>query len=204
MIADMTLPHYILIYDEEIDAICSLELLVECIPKVITIPHHLKWVILSLHNSLQGFMVLALQGTNALNVLKKQSAKNRYDGCNKVQHSYKPRELDNFMRLYAKIKSDTMMLQTNSKPFVPNSTQDESVAKLNSFRNDFVHYVPAGSAFDMRAKAKVVLDVLPIIEFLAFESNNIFFPKEGRHEQVAGLCVMAKDETSALLKHYSA
>ena len=107
MSTDITLPNYILYYDEEIDAICSLELLAEHLPKVITIPHQWKWVILSLHNSLQGFMVISLQGTNALNVLTKKSAKDWLERYESGQFSYMPRKLDDFMGLYEKIKSDS-------------------------------------------------------------------------------------------------
>ena len=96
-----------------------------------------------------------------------------------------------------------MSLRTDSKSFVPGPTQDKNVKKLNSIRNDFIHYVPAGSALNMMTWTNVVLDVVPIIEFLAFESNNVSFYKEERREKVACLCVMAKNEASMLLKHYS-
>jgi len=147
-------------------------------------------------------MVLSLHDTP--NVLTEKSAKDWYQSKTTEQSSYTPRKLDFFMNLYEKIKSDAMNLRADSKSFVPNSTQDESVKNLNAFRNTFVHYVPSGSAFNMRDRAKVVLDVILIIEFLAFESNNISFYKEGSREQVAGLCIMAKNEVTALLKHYGA
>jgi hypothetical protein len=204
MSTDITLPNYALDYDEELDAICSLELLAEHLPKVVTIPHHWKWVILSLHNSLQGFMVLSLQGTNMLNVLREKSAKDWYKGYETGLLPNKPPELDGFMGLYEKIKSDTMKLRTDSISFVPGPTQDKSVQRLNAFRNDFVHYVPAGSLLDMRIWAKVVIDGIPIIEFLVFESKNVSFYKDETRERVAGLCMIAKSEASALLKYYGA
>jgi hypothetical protein len=202
MTKDMILPLYVLLYDEEIDAICSLELLAEHLPRVITVPHHWKWVILSLHNALQGFMVLSLQGTNMLNVLTKKSAEDWLKRYETGQPSYTPPKLDYFMDLYEKIKSDAMGLRTDSQPFLPSPAQDKSVKRLSKLRNEFAHYVPAGSAFNMKTWTKVVLSVIPIIEFLAFKSNNFSFHKEGRREQVAGLCVMAKKEASALLKYY--
>ena len=204
MSTDMPLPNYALDYDEELDAICSLELLAEHLPKVITVPHHWKWVILALHNSLQGFMVLSLQGTNALNVLTKKSVEDWYEGYETGQLSNIPPKLDAFKGLYAKIKSDTMKLRTDSKSFVPNLTQDKGVQRLNGFRNDFVHYVPAGSLFELRVWARIILDAVPIIEFLAFESQNVSFHREGTRERVAGLCILATDEASALLKYYGA
>jgi len=71
----MALPTYALEYDEELDAVSSLEHLAEQLPRVIQAPYYWKWVILSLHNAFQGFMVLALQGTSSLRVLKPRSEK---------------------------------------------------------------------------------------------------------------------------------
>jgi hypothetical protein len=48
------------------------------------------------------------------------------------------------------------------------------------------------------------LKVVPIIEFLAFESNNVLFHKEGTYERVAGLCLISKNEASAVLNYYGA
>jgi len=196
------LPNYALEYDEELDAICSLDLLADQLPKVISIPYHWKWVILSLHNALQGFMVLSLRGTNNLNVLTKKSAEDWNNGYEKGELSNTPPKLDAFLGLYDKIKSDSMNLFGDSRSFVPNPTQDKSVQSLNAFRNDFIHYVPALALIDMRFWARIVVDVVPIIEFLAFESNNIFFQREDTRERVAGLCKISKDEASALIMHY--
>jgi hypothetical protein len=204
MSTDIPLPNYALDYDEELDAICSLELLAEHLPKVITVPHHWKWVILALHNSMQGFMVLSLQGTHSLNVLEKKSAKDWSEGYETGKLPKTAAKLDDFMGLYAKIQSDLMHLWTNSKSFAPGPTQNKSVQRLNAFRNDFVHYVPAGSLYDLRAWTKIVIEVVPIIEFLAFESRNITFQREEHRERVVGLCLMAKNEASALLKYYGA
>jgi hypothetical protein len=200
----MMLPNSVLEYNEERDAICSLELLAEHLPRVVTVPHHWKWVLLALHSSLQGFMVLSLQGTNALNVLTKASAEEWLEAYESKQISDRPPKLDAFMGLYSKIKSDAMDFRTDSKPFTPGTTQDESVRRLNTDRNDFVHFVPSSAILDMRKWAEIILDVIPIIEFLAFRSNNVEFHEPGARERVDGLCGLAKSEASALLNYYGA
>jgi hypothetical protein len=201
---DIGLPNYALGYDEELDAVCSLELLAQHLPRVISVPHHWKWVILSLHNSLQGFMVLALQGTNALNVLTKGSAKRWYEGYDTGQYPDVAPQLDKFMGLYEKIKSNAMSIRVDSRRFVPEPSQDESVRRLNAFRNEFVHYTPATSLLDMRQWAQIALDVIPIVEFLAFESNNVSFHEGATADHVRGLCAIGKNEALALLSHYGA
>jgi hypothetical protein len=200
----MNLLNYILLYDEERDAICSLELLVEHLSKVITAPQHWKWVILSTHSALQGFMVLSLRGTNALHVLSEKSAAKWLKAYESNSSHYQPRKLNDFMKLYSKIKSETMLLRTDSKPFTATVSQDENVQRLNAIRNDFIHYVPTSAAYDMRGWAKIILDVIPIIEFLVLQSNNIQFYEGDEQKRITSLCDLAKKEASSLITHYDA
>jgi len=200
----MKLPNYILLYDEVRDAIYSLELLVEHLPKVITAPQHWKWVILSAHSALQGFMVLSLRGTNDLNVLSKKSAAKWLEAYESKSSRYQPRKLDDFMNLYSKITSEAMFLRTDSKCFTATKSQDESVQRLNAIRNDFIHYVPTSAAYDMRRWASIILEVIPIIEFLVLQSNNIIFYEGDEQKRVMSLCDLAKKEAASLVTHYGA
>jgi hypothetical protein len=200
----MNMPNYALEYNERLDALASLELLAESLPKVLITPHYWKWVILSLHSALQGFMVLSLQGTNFLGVLSSKSAREWLDAYEGSSTPQNPLKLDAFLNLYSKVKSDTILIWANSKAFEPSSSQDASVNKLNAFRNDFIHYIPAEALLDMRVWARLVLDVVPIIEFLAFESNNIRFDEDAIRQKVKGLCEIAKGQASAILMHYGA
>jgi len=199
----MILPNYALEYDERLDAMASLEILVEILPKVITAPHQWKWAVLSLHAALQGFMVLALQGTNDLDVLRKDHAiawMEFYEGKKDLE---KPLKLDYFDELYKKIKSDVMLKLTHSKKFEPSPSQDESVRRLQSERNNLAHYVPATSLLDVRVWVELILDVIPIIEFLVFESNNVSFYEEEKQEQVRAMCKLALSQAQALQEYFT-
>ena len=200
----MELPHYALKYDERLDAVASLEILAELLPRTLSIPHLWKWVLLSLHNALQGFMVLALQGTNALAVLTEETARAWMEAYEADTVPTKRPRLDKFMALYDKIKSDAMLTLAHSRIFVPSTEQDGNVERLNSDRNSFVHYVPALSLMDARVWTKITLDVVPIIEFLALESNNVMFYESGQREKVKALCSLIGAEASALSEHYGA
>jgi hypothetical protein len=63
--------------DEFQEAVLALQLTSEQLSHLATTGnlHHWTWVIVCLHNALQGFMVLALRGTNNINVLTKDCAK---------------------------------------------------------------------------------------------------------------------------------
>ena len=86
-------------YNEELDAIVSLELLSEQLPKSLIAPHHWKWVIISLHNALQGFIILSLRNTNFLNVLTSKSARAWTEAYDNDEIPDKPPYLDNFLKL---------------------------------------------------------------------------------------------------------
>lgn len=198
---NMNLPNHILLYDEVKDTICSLELLVEHLPKVTTAPQYWKWVILSTHSALQGFMVLSLRGTSDLNVLTKKSATEWLEAC-ESKSSYQPRKLEYFLNLYAKIKSDAMLLYTNSRCFTATKQQDECVKRLNAIRNDFIHYVPTSAAYNVKSWASIILEVIPMIEFLVLESNNIVFYEGDEQKQIINLCNLAKKEVTSLIAYY--
>lgn len=200
----MELPTYALEYDEKLDAISSLEILTEMLPRVISIPHYWKWVVLSLHSALQGFMVLALQRTDALGALTEETKRAWLEAYESGTVPTKRARLEYFMPLYAKIKSDAMLFMSNSKSFTPSPSQDESVKRLNIVRSSFVHYVPALSLMDTRVWANLVLETVPIVEFLVFESNSVFFHDSVSSDKVRGLCGLAKSQAAALLNHYGA
>ena len=199
---NMETPKYVLEYNEEIDAVVSLELLAEYLPKALLITHNWKWVILSLHSALQGFMVLTLQSTNFLNVLTEESARDWLEAYEGNASPSSPPRLDYFMNLYSKIKSDTMKIWNNSKLFQPNSTQDESIRKLNNYRNEFIHFVPIQSILDVRIWARLVIDIVPIIEFLVFESNNVSFNEPSNRQKVKDLCNLINSQAAAILETY--
>jgi len=179
--------------DEQKDALCSLQLVSEQLPKVLDNPLNWKWVIIALHNALQGFMVLALKGSDSLNVLSKDSCVEWLAAYDNPDSSLPRLKIDDFMRLYKKIKmgrgtydkeilkesavprkqSDLMLMYSGSVPFKPIGTQSDSVKLLHHLRNDFMHFLPKGWSIDLSGLPKMVNDCVDIIEFLAFECHNV-------------------------------
>jgi hypothetical protein len=96
--------------DELRDAIVSLELVSEVLPRTMVAVHLWKWVIIAHHNALQGFMVLSLQGSSGLRVLTKKSAEEWMEAYESGDGSYPEPMLDWFPNLYKNIKSDRMKI----------------------------------------------------------------------------------------------
>ncbi|MFZ3070531.1 MAG: hypothetical protein WA110_05360 [Anaerolineaceae bacterium] len=62
--------------DNRQDAIISLEMVGHYLERKDNNVHNWKWIIIGLHNALQGFMVLALFGSNPLNIMNDKEAHN--------------------------------------------------------------------------------------------------------------------------------
>ena len=147
-------------------------------------------------------MVLALQGTNALNVLTDKSARQWMEAYRKGSTQFAEPKLDWFPNLYEKIESNQMIMYSDSHPFQPAGTQEQSVNQLKDLRDIFVHFVPKQLILDVRSWPHIVSDITGIIEFLAFESGNITWHEESAEQRVKTLCLLIRQQAHALNKHY--
>ena len=208
--------------EEALEAVISLEMLCEHLPRVIDEPHYWKWVIIALHNALQGFMVLALKGNNGLNVLTKECEKEWIAAFERGDEVLPERKLDNFLNLYKKIKSgrktyeehmstggllhrkptDRMLMYTVSKPFMPHGTLGQSVKMLHELRNEFIHFLPKGWSLEVSGLPQVVKDCVTIIDFLAFECGNVIWHDEEREAETKELVKKAMAQVDILANSY--
>jgi hypothetical protein len=111
--------------------------------------------------------------------------------------------LDAYDDLYKKVKSDKMMLWSNSRKFVPKGQQGRSIKRLNDYRNDFVHYMPKSWSIEVSGLPAISMDCMELIGFLINESNNIQLrPKE--HQQLQHLLTEIDENLSRLHAEYAA
>jgi hypothetical protein len=191
--------------DETQEAVLALQLVSEQLAHLESTgdPHYWTWIIVGLHNALQGFMVLALRGSNNINVLTEDCAREWLAAIERKDGNYPEQKLDNFLNLYKKIKSYRMQMYVNSQVFKPIGTQGRSVKKLNSFRNEFIHFIPKGWAIEVRGLTQIADDCLNIISFLAFDCGNIFWHEQISESQARVLLEKAKHNVSLIKKAYS-
>ena len=187
--------------DESEEAISALEMLSEITPFLVKDIYRWKWAIVATHNTLQGFMVLALRHGNGLLALRDKIAAewlkaHREGGKRPVE------KLDNFLNLYKKVKSERMLCYGHSKKFVAKPNHDWAVKKLNELRNEFVHFVPKGWSLELLGLPEICLNCLEIIEFLGWESGNIIFHKENQQLRAMSSLKIAKSVLSEIRKIY--
>jgi hypothetical protein len=163
--------------DELTEAVYALEMALEQVTQVFQNTYRWKWFTVALHNSLQGFMVCALKGSNRLNVIKRKDAAKwlkTYEGGQQLPRNERL-DLDTFLNLYEKTKSSLMHIYGYSRAYEPTGNVDWSVKRLNLLRNEFTHFLPKSWALGVRGLPKIGMDCVGLIKFLAFECGNILW-----------------------------
>lgn len=186
------------------EALIALAITCDNLPRVAEEPHYWPWVIVPLHNAFQGFMVLALRGSNSLNVLTKESAAKWMAAHVSGSGDYTLPKLDRFLNLYKKTKSDAMRVYGTSKAFKPTGSQGRSIKKLNALRNEFVHFVPKGWSLEVTGLPRIVVDCVEAMEFFAFESGNVLWVETASEDSARSLMTKAREEARKLSLLYGA
>lgn len=187
--------------DENEEAVTALEMVAESVRSVLGDLYRWKWVILTLHNAIQGFMVLALRGGNGLLALKDDVAAAWLEAYRQGT-SYPQEKLDNFLNLYNKIKNDRMLFYVNSQKFVPTGSQGRSVKKLNELRNNFIHFVPKGWSLEVSGLPDICLDCLDIIEFLGWKCGNTLWHELSVEQRAKNALLKAKKSLQRIKQNY--
>ncbi len=133
-----------------------------------------KWVLISLHNAAQGFMVLALWNGNGLLSMPDDVAMKWLKAYDNNEKFPKDR-LDKFLNLYSKCKKSDNFNYCGSVAFQSTNSQDASFKDLNDFRNDFIHFNPKGWSLCLVGLPALVIDVLELIQFFGWNSTAILW-----------------------------
>lgn len=162
------------------DSIYSLRMADQCLSQVSEESLNWKWAIIALHNSLQGFMALAIRGSDAVAAIKDRTNNQKHIRNYLSRNSSKAPHLLDFMDLYERIKNPRYMCRLyGSKEFQASEIHDEEVAFLNFTRNELTHYFPnVFMVIEVAAWLPMMRISVEIIEFLSFESRNVLFPDD--------------------------
>lgn len=156
------------------DAITSLEDTHDFTGRIALSPHYWKWVVIAVHSAVQGFMALALEQGNSLLVMDDNRGAKWLHAYEKGD-SYPEDRMDRFHSLYEKVKSDQVCRYIGSSKFVPGTTHDESMRKLNDCRNGFTHFFPKTWSIELAGLPPICLDCLDIAYFLGWDSMAIIW-----------------------------
>lgn len=188
--------------DEHEEVVSALEAVAEWSGRIETKIDFWKWVVLAMHNAVQGFMVITLRGSDGLRPLKNDIAA-EWLIAYREGGKYPKEKLDSFLNLYKKIKSDSMLFYVHSKKFIPSGSQGRSIKKLNSLRDDFIHFLPKSWSLEVSGLPQICLDCIDVIEFLGWESGNVPWYDENHRERARQAIDLARARLIDIEKTYT-
>jgi hypothetical protein len=181
--------------NEQEEAVGALEAFARFLPRVREDPFDWRWVILSLHTALQGFMVVAIRDTAGMFPLRDDLAAKWMKAYRSGQSPPKER-LDSFPNLYKKIRRKDIADFLQGNPFVPSGTQGCSVEMLNRLRNQFVHFLPASWALEATGLPQICLDCLAIVRYLVHDYRRLLWRDAAHLQRIDG----ARGRATAILQ----
>lgn len=196
------MPQKWLITDSFAEVVSALEKLVDELHGVSAAVDRWKWVIIALHNSTQGMMVLALQGSHGLHVLNEKSAGKWLEAHDKGAPYPEHLKMDRFLDLYEKVKSNVMLMHANSTKLTPRKGQDVSIRKLNEVRNQLVHFIPQVFVLDVLELPDLCLNCVDVAEFLAWRSGNVVWTEDKLKDRAKNACNAARQALVSLKQQY--
>jgi hypothetical protein len=137
-------------------------------------PQIWRWIVIALHNAVQGTMVLSLRHGNGLLVLSDDC----YAAWIKAYENNEPpppEKLDSYLNLYKKVKQSQWGIAAGNRRFVPSGSEGKDIKHLNSLRNDFIHFTPKGWSLEIDGLPRICLSAARLIFYLGIETNNVYW-----------------------------
>ena len=191
-----------LITDGFVETVSAFETLADEFKRISSDPYRWKWAILAMHSGLQGMMVLALQSSHGLHVLRPEDTNRWLEAHEKGGPYPADLKLDDFLSLYKKIKGNLMLMYGHSQKFKSKGTQGSSVKFLNRVRNGFVHFTPRVWLLEFEGLPAKLIDCLAIATFLAWESGNVFWTEHDLENRLREAFKSAHASLAVLKKEY--
>lgn len=170
--------------DEEVETANAMQMAAQFATKLPEDLQMWRWVIIALHSAAQGVMVLSLRHGNGLLALSDESYSAWMTAYEKNENP-PPEKLDSYLNLYKKVKHKEWGQIGGNQRFVPKGSEGGDIKRLNSLRNQFIHFTPKGWSLEVDGLPSIALATAHLISFLALETANIFWHSQEAREQLS-------------------
>lgn len=177
--------------DEREDVLSSLKMFNDSIDKALKEEAYWKWAVISIHSSMQSLMAFHLGFGNDLLVMRQQDAEAWLE-AHENETDYPEVQMDGFLNLYKKIKKHEIL----GYKFTPQGQEGRSVKRINTLRNEFIHFMPKGWSIEVTYMTQVFSDCLSVIERLGIGLSNRW-EDEKQKAEFEGLVKKAKGKLHA-------
>lgn len=148
------------------DVLGSLEHLAFCINRSRLTDHAWKWMVLSLFSAVQGSLVCHAAGSTKIEVLKDHNAQmtlawlnSRNEGRGHMPEA----NLASPLTLYNRLSGKNSSFPPAGGLIVTTPEQDKAFQRINSLRDDLVHFVPKRWAIE---KAFISCTIPPMLDLI--------------------------------------
>jgi hypothetical protein len=146
------------------DAIASLSRSEEEVRRLSDDPDALKWALIALHSTVQGFMALVLEQGNGLLLMPKKDTAEWLE-AHYGDKAYPETRMDRFLNLYAKIKRQECMQGIMGAVPFKNDGHDREMKSLNRLRNQFIHFNVGGWSIEISGLQILVSKVIDVVDY---------------------------------------
>jgi len=190
------------------EAYKSLEKLDETLSLLPTDVYQWKWALIILHNCAQAFMVLALEGTSQIDVVKNRK---EYADClyklsqgkemdEDMKKTLSIPQLDYFLKLYCKIKdtNNTQLFWSNTK-FHSTKEHDDAMNLLNEYRNQFIHFLPCSWGIKLSDLPLICVAVMGFVQYMINDLGNFMYRFNDEEQgQIQNLVISINDKLKVI------
>jgi hypothetical protein len=157
--------------DEREDVINALEHCLALARTLNATPRNWKWLLIALHNALQGALVCTLSGSANVGALSDPSfaeVLNWLENSRSDPSAPAPKKewLANLTTLYERAKKPDWMCEFGGQPLVTTEQQDDDIRRLNDLRNGFMHFTPRGWSIERVGLPRISVTALKIVDTL--------------------------------------
>jgi len=157
------------------EAYKCLEKLDETLSLIPTDIYQWKWAVIILQNCTQSFMVLALEGTYPVEVVRNRKvylewvehlSQGKKINCN-IKKKIRNTQLDDFLGLYRKIKNtkNAQFIWNNTK-YISTKEQNDAMKLLIEYRNQFIHFFPCSWGIELSGILFICASVMDFVQFM--------------------------------------
>jgi hypothetical protein len=179
----MKLPRHLRVQDEFEDALLSVELVARLLPETEQEPLLWKWVILAIHNSLQGAMVCALSGTDGTGALSTKSQSKVLEWMEMQKGPHPEPQMALFGTLLDRA-SDPERVR-DGPALTPTDDEVRDLERLHKLRRNFAHFTPKGWSIESAGLPRIVLVAVDAIERLMLQNDRVLAHLGERRERLA-------------------
>ena len=157
-------------FDEREDMVCALEHAVDVAMTLDENPMNWKWLLIAVHNALQGALVCVLSDSHGTGALTEKSMKavwDWYEARSDDPTATHPKEwLAPPLELYERAKQENYMREFGGSPIITTRDQDDDIRRLNALRREFAHYTPRLWSIECAGLPRIVLSTTAVVEGL--------------------------------------